>query len=115
MALLATAVIVLCAVAVGGTWIGAQLLRQNGRMLLRLEDLETRFAATRSSEPHAVFEGNRQLGDSRIRRNGLAAGTRAPVFWLKRLGGGELSLDKFLGRRILLVFSDPGCGPCLHL
>jgi peroxiredoxin len=43
---------------------------------------------------------------------GLAAGTRAPAFTLPALAGGERSLSDFRGRKLLLVFSDPKCGPC---
>ena len=31
---------------------------------------------------------------------------------LPRVEGGELSLNELRGRRVLLVFSDPQCGPC---
>jgi len=43
---------------------------------------------------------------------GLAVGTPAPAFRLPRLDGGELSLEEYRGRRLLLVFSDPACEPC---
>src|SRR5262249_50652860 len=59
--------------------------------------------------------GNGSLERSRLNRNGLPAGTLAPVFRLPRLDGGELSLGDFRGQRVLLVFSDPGCGPCNQL
>src|SRR5205823_1016578 len=36
----------------------------------------------------------------------------APFFRVPRLDGGELSLEEYRGRRVLLVFSDPHCGPC---
>jgi peroxiredoxin len=49
---------------------------------------------------------------SRINRSGLTAGTPAPDFCLPGLDGGELSLQDYRGRRVLLVFSDPNCGPC---
>jgi peroxiredoxin len=52
---------------------------------------------------------------SRINRSGLTAGTPAPGFRLTRVDGGELGLDEFHGRKVLLVFSDPGCGPCNQL
>ena len=39
----------------------------------------------------------------------------APDFTLPRLDGGDLSLSQYLGRKLLLVFSDPGCGPCNEL
>jgi peroxiredoxin len=40
------------------------------------------------------------------------AGTPAPNFRLPRLDGSKLSLEDFRGQRVLLVFSDPHCGPC---
>ncbi len=55
------------------------------------------------------------LAASRINRTGLKAGTPAAKFRLPRVNGGELALDDFLGRRLLLVFSDPLCGPCQDL
>jgi len=66
---------------------------------------------------HAPARGkaNRGLHESRIKRDGLQAGTPAPDFRLPRLDGGELSLEEYRGRRILLVFSDPECGPCEEL
>jgi peroxiredoxin len=60
-------------------------------------------------------KANRGLHTSRLRRDGLKAGTPAPPFRLPRLDGGELSLDELRGRRVLLVFSDPDCGPCAEL
>ena len=58
---------------------------------------------------------NRTLTESRIARDGLNPGTRAPGVKLPLAGGGELSLDDYRGSRILLVFSDPECGPCMEL
>src|SRR5947207_4921437 len=56
---------------------------------------------------------NRSLARSRIKRDGLKAGTPAPDFRLPRLDGrGDLSLEELRGRRVLLVFSSPHCGPC---
>jgi len=60
-------------------------------------------------------KANRGLAASRINRGGLKAGTPAPDFRLPRLGGGELSLADYRGSRVLLVFSDPLCGPCDEL
>ncbi len=56
--------------------------------------------------------GSRALVRSRIPRDGLKAGTTAPRFRLPRLDGGELALEDLRGSRVLLVFSDPHCGPC---
>ena len=47
--------------------------------------------------------------------NGLSDGTAAPSFNLPSLDGENVSLQQFLGRRVLLVFSDPSCGPCNSL
>jgi methylamine dehydrogenase accessory protein MauD len=69
-------------------------------------------------EPHGERrkgKTNRGLHTSRLTRDGLKAGTTAPLFRLPRLDGGELSLDEFRERRLLLVFSDPDCGPCAEL
>jgi peroxiredoxin len=60
-------------------------------------------------------ESDPSLARSKLNRNGLKAGTAAPDFRLPRIDGGELSLAQFRGRRLLLVFSDPNCGPCDEL
>ncbi|MBI3403316.1 MAG: redoxin domain-containing protein [Acidobacteria bacterium] len=92
-------------------WFAFQLLRQNGRALQRIEALEE--MADRASEAAAPRPfGDRSLKGSRLNRDGLAPGTAAPRFQLPRVGGGELSLDEYAGRRVFLVFSDPACGPC---
>src|SRR5438105_15752758 len=59
--------------------------------------------------------GKRGLKGSHINRNGLPRGTLAPAFRLPRVDDGELALDEYRGQRVLLVFSDPDCGPCNQL
>jgi peroxiredoxin len=110
-----------------GCWLGWQLLRQNGRILLRLDDVEERLHELEFGEAEELSEksasqedpanrfNNRSLARSKINRSGLKAGTRAPDFRLPRLDGGELSLSELRGQRVLLIFSDPHCGPCNHL
>jgi peroxiredoxin len=49
---------------------------------------------------------------SRIGRDGFKVGKKAPDFTLPRAAGGEASLCAFAGRKILLVFTQSGCGPC---
>ncbi|MHB8954087.1 MAG: peroxiredoxin family protein [Pirellulaceae bacterium] len=66
------------------------------------------------SAPHGV-QDDPSLARSRLNRNGLKAGVPAPDFQLPRIDGGELSLAGFRGGRVLLVFSDPNCGPCDEL
>ncbi len=58
---------------------------------------------------------NRWLGFSGAIGDGLKAGTRAPHFRLPDLQGRIVSLKEYRGRRVLLVFSDPHCGPCDEL
>lgn len=55
------------------------------------------------------------LSQSKLIRDGLKAGTFAPTFSLPDLNGGMLTLQEYRGRRVLLVFSDPHCGPCDQL
>jgi len=136
-----------------GCWLGWQLLRQNGRILLRLDELEKRLDELEFGDLGDAFANelhgrprhfgcdeaedktsgaqtadvsypddrssrfsNRSLGRSRIKRDGLKAGTSAPSFCLPRLDGrGDLSLEELRGRRVLLVFSDPQCEPCNQL
>ena len=64
---------------------------------------------------HKTHHGNRTLAQSRIKRDGLAAGSVAPDFTLPQLDGPELRLSDFRGRHVLLVFSDPQCGPCTEV
>ena len=54
----------------------------------------------------------KDLKESRLKRDGLSAGTPAPGFTLPDLKGARRSLKSFRGKRVLLVFSDTGCGPC---
>ena len=101
-----------------GCWLGWQLLCQNGRILLRLDELEKRLDGLEFGEDDDVDDrvgrfGNRSLAHSKIKRDGLKAGTPTPDFDLPRLDGGDnLSLEALRGRQVLLVFSSPHCGPC---
>ena len=61
------------------------------------------------------LKNERPLSESRIERNGLKPGTPAPDFRLPDLQGHMVSLRDYNGRRVLLVFSDPHCGPCDEL
>jgi peroxiredoxin len=65
-----------------------------------------------SSDREKGLPGARPLSESRILRTGLKAGTPAPSFSLPDIHGRTTTLESFRGRRVLLVFSDPHCGPC---
>jgi len=75
-----------------------QLLRQNGRILLRLEALE------------------RQISDDAEDSDaGLALGEGAPNFELSDVSGERWALSQFRGRSILLIFFNSSCRFCVEL
>jgi peroxiredoxin len=115
IALLSAAVILLGVVVLAAGWVLFGLLRQNGRMLLRIETLEAALDGRQSEPQSDAGSADRSLAGSRINRAGLAPGTVAPPFKLPTVDGGEIALSDYAGRRLLLVFSDPACAPCLEL
>jgi hypothetical protein len=82
----------LVALVAAGVWFARELLRAQGRLMLRVEELES----TRSPSL------------------GLPIGSPAPSFSLREHRGGELTLDGLLalGQPLLLAFSDVQCGLC---
>jgi peroxiredoxin len=72
------------------------------------------IAAANGSVAHGT-KNDPSLARSRLNRSGLRAGVPAPDFRLPRIDEGELSLADLRGGRVLLVFSDPDCGPCVEL
>src|SRR5262249_10178358 len=96
-------------------------LAMGGEALLKLLEEKSQSADLKpdlagNGDRRAARFSNRSLARSKIKRDGLKAGTVAPEFRLPRLDGrGELALSELRGRRVLLVFSSPGCGPCNSL
>jgi peroxiredoxin len=84
-----------------GTWLAYELVRQNGRVLLRLEAIE------KSIGPKAEAE---QRGSG-----GLPVGTIAPDFELPDLAGIRHTLSEFRGANVLLIFFNPQCGYCIKM
>ena len=93
------------------SWVLLKVLSQQGRLLLRLEAVEARLtesglpplpAPTESAAPPVT---------------GLPVGTPAPAFALSTLTGETVTLEalRALGKPVVLIFSDPGCGPCAAL
>jgi peroxiredoxin/uncharacterized membrane protein YphA (DoxX/SURF4 family) len=88
--------IVLSALGVFELWMLVHVLRQNGRLLLRLDALEAKVGA----------------GAATV-QSGLPVGVEAPAFSLVDLSGQEVTLGRLGGRGpLLLFFTEPGCGAC---
>jgi peroxiredoxin len=90
------------------------LLDEEGRVAhpLALGASEVPALALEAAWERKRLRTERPLSESRLERDGLKAGTAAPSFSLPDLKGGTVSLEQYRGRRLLLVFSDPHCGPC---
>jgi peroxiredoxin len=103
--------VVVVALVGGQTWMFVHVLRQNGRLLLRLDALEAALAGAGLQVGPAV--GLPATGAQR----GLPRGMPAPAFALARLGGGTSAIGELLapGRLLALAFVDPKCGPCTAL
>ena len=84
-------------------WVVFHLLRQNGRLLLRMDALEAQVA------------GNPALPGKAQSKAGPPLQSRAPYFALPAMDGGEtVTLHHLLAKKrpVALIFSDPNCGPC---
>ena len=90
------AIVALTAIALGLAWFSWQLLRQNGRLLLRLDAQTSELGAGTTYAP------------------ALTVGDAAPAFARDDLDGRPLSLDGLLapGLPVALMFTDPECGAC---
>jgi peroxiredoxin len=88
----------------GLSWLILHLFRQNGRLLLRIEALEVNRSLGPQIPARPVFQG-------------LTIGTKAIQFELPDLQGSQVSLDGLLrdGKPLLLISTDPKCGPCKTL
>jgi peroxiredoxin len=102
LAVVALAVLGFSAIAVE-TFLVLHTLRQNGRLLLRIEALEAKAAL-----------GQQPQMPVRQALHGLPVGTKAVPFDLPKVSGGRSSLDTFLGegKPVVLISTDPNCGPC---
>src|SRR5262245_11110319 len=84
-----------------GAWLGYQLVRQNGRILLRLEAIERKVGAPAPAQ--------------RREPAGLPVGALAPDFELPDLAGTHRQLSTFRGADVLLLFFNPKCGFCTKM
>jgi peroxiredoxin len=92
----------------GQWWFLVHLLRQNGRLLVRLEAVEATLA-----EGGSVV-GPSQNGTPFNQAEGPPVGSAAPEFTLSGLYGETLTLEalRSSGKPLMMLFTDPGCGPC---
>jgi methylamine dehydrogenase accessory protein MauD len=91
----------IAALAALTAWALLALLRQQGRLLLRIDELEARLAASGApplAEPH----------------HGLPIGEPAPTFSLPGLYGESVTIESLTAADapVLLLFTDPRCAPC---
>lgn len=97
--------LVLVVIVAVDAWFLVHLLRQNGRLLLRVEALEAQLSGAGAS----LAAGSPTAG--------LPVGAPAPPFRVNALSGGTLTLDALRANRkpVMLLFTDPACGPCSAL
>jgi len=84
-----------------GAWLALHLLRQQGRVLLRLDRLDG------GADASVPVEG----------APGLPVGAPAPAFEVTTADGDAVALRRLIGdgRPLVLAFVDPGCAPCRSL
>lgn len=105
-ALALTAVLLIVAAVEG--WLLVHLLSQNGRLLIRLDALEEAL------ETGGALPASANAAQPAQPVLGLPVGSPAPGFSLTGLYGETMTLDalRARGKPVLLISSDPGCGPC---
>lgn len=98
-----SSVLGLAALAMVQFWFLFHLLRQNGRLLLRIERLEAKLGVSAEPEPEPAA--------------GLPVNSVAPGFSLRSIEEGEVTLDELAqpAPTLLLVFSEPDCSMCEQL
>lgn len=102
-------VIIEALVLAGVVWLLVHLLGQNGRLLVRLDNIETAL-----EDADIDVDDDDDEDDEEDEDEGLPIGAPAPAFTLTGLYGETATLDSLRARGtpVLLVFSDPTCGPC---
>ena len=85
-------------------WFCYQLFLQNGRLQLRLEALEQEL------QPQGIIPDK-----EKDILKGLREGSLLNDFELPLLAGGSMTLSQWRGKKVLLIFFNPGCAFCIQL
>lgn len=93
------------------SWLLVHLLGQNGRLLVRLDRIE---AALVDADIEFDLDDDDEEDEEDEEEEGLPYGAPAPAFSLSGLYGETMTLDalRAQGKPVVLIFSDPTCGPC---
>lgn len=106
------------------TWTLLQTMQQSGRLMARLDKLESRPASSAPIAAASEIPEFAELEDEPIGNGlavvaasppvytGLPVGADAPAFDLPDLSGKRHTLDEWRGKRVLIVFFSPHCGFC---
>jgi uncharacterized membrane protein YphA (DoxX/SURF4 family)/thiol-disulfide isomerase/thioredoxin len=102
------AAVIAVALMAGEGWLLLHTLRQQGRLLLRIERVESRLA-------QAGMVG--EMPGQEQPMTGPPVGTKAPAFSGHGLDDEAISLDalRTLGKPVVLIFTNPACAPCSAL
>src|ERR1044071_3025500 len=85
-------------------WFCYQLFMQNGRLQLRLEALQQEHQAA-----GMIPDKERDI------LRGVPVGSLLNDFELALLAGGSMTLSQWRGKKVLLIFFNPGCAFCIQM
>jgi peroxiredoxin len=107
--MLVIGLVVLAALA-GVAWLLVHLLGQNGRLLVRLDRIESAL----EDADIELADDDDEEDEEDEEEEGLPFGAPAPAFSLSGLYGETMTLDALRAaeKPVLLIFTDPSCGPC---
>ena len=108
--MLGLGLVILAALAVV-SWLLVHLLGQNGRLLVRLDRIES---ALEDADIALDTDDDDDEDEELAEEEGLPFGAPAPAFSLSGLYGETMTLDALRAAEqpVMLIFTDPTCGPC---
>ena len=115
-ALIALVLVVVMLVLAGWLWLN--LMRQHGRLLLRVQELEKRLnldeAHSISAQLQLNQSGHMNHGNGHVAER-LSVGDPAPGFVLPDLTGRTVDIADLRGHETALLFWSPACGFCQQM